>query len=143
MGRSTKKMKIGFTCGTFDFLHAGHVLMLREAKKHCDYLIVGLQVNPSMDRPDKKKPVESLLERQIKLRACKYVDDIIVYETENDLITLLQVLDIDVRIVGEDHRNDSGKWSEIRNGICKDRGIEIYYNKRRHNYSSSMIRTRL
>ena len=136
-------MKIGFTCGTFDFLHAGHVLMLKEAKKQCDYLIVGLQVDPSIDRPDKHKSIESLLERQIKLRACKFVDDIIVYETEEDQITLLRVLDINVRIVGIDHKNDISLKAEARKCICIERGIETYYNRRDHNYSSSAIREKI
>jgi len=131
--------KIGFSCSCFDLLHAGHVVMLEEAKKHCSYLIVGLQTDPALDRPEKNKPIQSLLERQLQLRACKYVDEIIVYETENDLETLLMTLPIDIRFIGQEYVNKdyTGK------GICQSRGIEIFYNSRLHKFSSSELRKRI
>lgn len=102
----------GFTCGTFDFLHAGHIHMLKQCKRMCDYLVVGLQVDPSVERKDKNKPVESLLERQIKLRACKYVDDIIVYESDTDLLIMLRHLDIGIRFLGSDYKEKQYKIKE-------------------------------
>ena len=97
--------KIGFTCSTFDLLHAGHITMLEEAKRHCDYLIVGLQNDPTIDRPEKNQPVQSIVERQIQLSAVKYVDEIVIYNTEQDLIDLLLTLPIDVRILGDEYKN--------------------------------------
>jgi glycerol-3-phosphate cytidylyltransferase len=125
--------KIGFTASAFDFLHGGHVLMLQEAKTICNYLIVGLQVDPSRDRDTKNKPSQSLVERQIQLKATKYVDEIIVYETEQDLLEILKAIPIDVRIIGEDYvgKDFTGKQ------YCLDNDIDIYYNRRRHDYSSS------
>lgn len=133
------KSKIGFTCGAFDLLHAGHVLMLEEAKSTCEHLIVGLQNDPTIDRPLKNKPVQSIVERQIQLSALKFVDDIIIYNTEKDLEDLLITLPIDVRVIGEDylHKDFTGK------DICYDRGILIHYNARRHNFSSSGMRERV
>ena len=89
-------MKIGFTCSTFDLLHAGHIVMLEESKKHCDYLIVGLQTDPSIDRPKKNKPIQSIVERYLQLKAVKYIDEIIVYATEKDLLDLLLILPIKI-----------------------------------------------
>lgn len=134
-------MKTGFTCGTFDLLHAGHVLMLKEAREHCDYLIVGLQTDPSLDRPEKRRPIQSLFERMTQLNGCRYVDKIIVYETENDLLDYLQFADIQVRIVGQDHKVKSK--SSVRDTVCKMRGIEIYYNKRQHRFSSTELIERI
>ena len=132
--------KIGFTCSTFDLLHAGHITMLREAKKECDYLICGLQTDPTIDRPtSKNKPIQSLVERYIQLEAVKYVDQIVVYQTEKDLEDLLLTLDIDVRIVGEEYRNAKFTGQDI----CKQRGIEIYYNKREHSFSTTELRERI
>ena len=132
--------KIGFTCSTFDLLHAGHITMLREAKKECDYLICGLQTDPTIDRPtSKNKPIQSLVERYIQLEAVKYVDKIVVYQTERDLEDLLLTLDIDVRIVGEEYRNAKFTGQDI----CKQRGIEIYYNKREHSFSTTELRERI
>lgn len=132
-------MKKGFTCGAFDLLHAGHILLLEECKTVCDHLIVGLQVDPSVDRPTKNKPVETLEERKIRLGGCKYVDEIIVYKTEKDLEGLLNTLDIAVRIVGADNlgKNFTGK------DLCEKRGIKIHYAKRDHPYSSSSLRERI
>tara|TARA_Y100000389_G_scaffold204486_1_gene257329 strand:+ start:7434 stop:7820 length:387 start_codon:yes stop_codon:yes gene_type:complete len=127
-------MKVGFTCSTFDLFHAGHVSMLEEAKKQCDHLIVGIQTDPTIDRPEKNKPIQSLIERQIQVRGCKFVDETIVYETEDDLIILLQTLPIDVRILGNEyqHKSYTGK------GI-----VNAYYNRRDHKFSSSELRSRL
>jgi len=132
-------MKVGITFGTFDLFHAGHILMLKECKDECDYLIVGIQTDPSIDRPDKNKPIQSIVERQIEVDGCRYVDDIIVYETEKDLEDILSCFDIDVRIVGEDHRNGFMTGEDI----CKKRGIEIIYNKRDHNFSTSELKERI
>lgn len=133
------KYKIGFTCGSFDLLHAGHVLMLEEAKSVCEHLIVGLQNDPTIDRPHKNKPVQSIVERQIQLSALKYVDDVIIYNTEKDLVDLLITLPIEVRIIGEDYRNKSFTGDQL----CKENGIQIYYNARQHNFSSTDIRQRV
>ena len=130
---------IGFTCSTFDLLHAGHILMLAEAKQICDYLIVGLQTDPTIDRPDvKNKPVQSVVERYVQLSAVKFVDEIIVYDTEKDLEDLLMFLPINHRIIGEEYRDKpfTGK------NICEDRGINIIYNSRKHRFSSSELRQR-
>lgn len=128
-----KPYTIGFTCSAFDLLHAGHILMLEEAKSVCNYLIVGLQTDPSIDRSTKRRPVQSLIERQIQLKAVKYVDEIVVYETEEDLMDILKTRAIDVRIVGEDYldKDFTGK------DYCIEKGIRIYYNSRNHDYSST------
>lgn len=132
--------RVGFTCSTFDLLHAGHITMLREAKKECDYLICGLQTDPTIDRPSSKnKPIQSLVERYIQLEAVKYVDQIVVYQTEKDLEDLLLTLDIDVRIVGEEYLNVNFTGKDI----CKQRGIELYFNKREHSFSTTELRERI
>lgn len=133
--RMFKQNKVGFTASCFDLLHAGHVLMLEEAKTVCDHLIVALQTDPSIDRPEKRRPVQSLVERQIQLRAVKYVDEIVVYETEEDLLNLLKTLPIDVRIIGEDYIGKDFTGREY----CISADIEIYYNSRTHNYSSTEL----
>ena len=126
------KYNIGFTCSCFDLLHAGHITMLQEAKSICEYLIVGLQVDPTIDRPEKNKPIQSLMERQIQLNAVKYVDEVIIYHTENELIELLKSLPIDVRIVGADYINKHFTGSDLE--------IDIYYNKREHNWSTTRLK---
>jgi len=126
------KGSIGFTCSCFDLLHAGHILMLKDAKEQCDYLIVGLQTDPTLDRPEKNKPIQSLKERKIQLEAVKYVDEVIKYETENELYELLKVLRPNVRILGSDYEGKYFTGEEL----C----IPIYYHKRDHEYSSSNIR---
>ncbi len=134
-----QKGKIGFTCSTWDLLHAGHIVMLAEAKNHCDYLICGLQIDPTLDRADTKNPpVQSIVERQIQLSAVKFVDEIVVYSTEKDLEDLLLTLPISVRILGEEYRDRdfTGKT------ICDNRGINIVYNRRDHSFSSSELRQR-
>jgi len=132
--------KIGITFSTFDMLHAGHIAMLSEAKNHCDYLICGLQTDPTIDRPDTKNhPVQSIVERQIQLAACRYVDEVVVYQTEQDLVDLLLILPVDVRILGVEYqdKNFSGEQE------CHRRGIELVFNGRDHSFSSSSLRKRV
>jgi glycerol-3-phosphate cytidylyltransferase len=132
--------KIGITFSTFDLLHAGHIAMLAEAKNHCDYLIAGLQTDPTIDRPDtKNKPVQSIVERQIQLAACRYVDEVVVYTTEQDLVDLILILPIDVRILGIEYcdKNFTGSSEGY------DKGIDHIYNSRDHSFSSSGLRSRV
>jgi glycerol-3-phosphate cytidylyltransferase len=132
--------KIGITFSTFDMLHAGHIAMLSEAKNHCDYLICGLQTDPTIDRPDtKNKPVQSIVERQIQLAACRYVDEVVVYQTEQDLVDLLLILPLDVRILGVEYQDKEFSGDEE----CYKRGIEIVFNGRDHSFSSSSLRRRV
>lgn len=132
-------MKVGFNCSTFDFFHAGHVTMLREEKRHCDYLIIAVQADPTTDRPKtKNKPVQSLYERYVQVSSCKYVDEVLVYHTEEELLHMLQTIHIDIRFLGDEYRTKdfTGKqW-------CIDRGIELHYHNRDHPYSSSELRNR-
>lgn len=135
-----RDLKIGITFSTFDLLHAGHIAMLSECKNHCDYLIAGLQTDPTIDRPNTKNtPVQSIVERQIQLAATRYVDEIVVYQTEKDLCDILMTLPIDVRILGVEYENTDFTGKQI----CIDRGIEIIYNKRDHSFSSSSLRKRV
>jgi glycerol-3-phosphate cytidylyltransferase len=135
-----KGLKIGITFSTFDMLHAGHVAMLAEAKNHCDYLIAGLQTDPTIDRPDtKNKPVQSIVERQIQLAACRYVDEVVVYQTEQDLVDLLLILPLDVRILGEEYADKPFSGD----AECYSRGIQIVFNGRDHSFSSSSLRKRV
>ena len=132
--------KIGIVFSAFDMLHAGHIAMLSEAKNHCDYLICGLQTDPTLDRPDTKNhPVQSIVERQIQLAACRYVDEVVVYQTEQDLIDLLLILPVDVRILGVEYEDKdySGRQE------CQRRCIEIVFNGRDHSFSSSSLRKRV
>jgi len=133
------KDTIGFTCSTFDLLHAGHVAMLREAKSICDYLIVGLQVDPSIDRRLKNTPVQTVVERQAQLAAIKYVDEVVVYTTENDLLDILNMYPIDIRILGEEYRDKEFTGKDE----CRKRGIQLYFNKRDHRFSTSDLRMRV
>ena len=133
-------MKTGFTCSTFDLFHAGHIMMLKEAKTQCDHLIVGLQTDPTIDRPkEKNKPIQSVFERYEQLKACKYIDEILVYETEDDLVNILLSYPIDVRILGQEYedKNFTGRYE------CTARGIEFHFNKREHNFSTSELRQRV
>ena len=132
-------MIIGITASTFDLLHAGHVVMLREAKTQCDHLICALQVDPSIDRSEKKSPVQTLVERWTQLDGVKYVDEIIPYQTEKDLEDILQMYNLDIRVIGEEYKN--GKFTG--RAICAARGIEIYFNKRDHRFSTSDLRLRV
>ena len=132
-------MKTGITFSTFDLFHAGHVKMLEEAKSKCDYLIVGLQLDPSVDRPEKNKPTQSIIERYVQLRGCKYIDEIIPYITEKDLIDVLSSFKIEIRIIGEEYKEKNFTGKEY----CKKKKIEIYYNKREHRFSSSALRNQV
>ena len=130
---------VGFTCSTFDLLHAGHILMLAECKQVCDYLIVGVQSDPTIDRSGtKNKPVQSIVERYVQLSAVKFVDQIIIYNTEKDLEDLLMFLPISVRIIGEEYKDKEFTGKKI----CEDRGIKIWFNSRTHRFSSSELRQR-
>ena len=132
-------MKIGFTCSTFDLLHAGHVQMLRDAKSQCDYLIVGLQIDPSVDRKEKNAPIQTIVERYTQLIGIKYVDEIIPYATEQDLEDILSLYTIDVRILGDEYRDKDFTGRDI----CRLRDIEIFFNKREHRFSTSDLRMRV
>lgn len=131
--------RVGITCSTFDLFHAGHVIMLEEAKRQCDYLIAAIQVDPTLDRTTKNKPVQSIIERQIQVSSCKHVDEIIVYSTEKELEDIFMALPIDVRVLGEEYKDTEFTGKEI----CMKRGIELYYNKRDHFFSSSDLRLRV
>lgn len=135
---NTKKI-IGFTASTFDLLHAGHIAMLREAKEQCDYLVCALQVDPSIDRDHKKQPVQSLVERWTQLQGVRYVDEIIPYQTETDLEDILKMFNFDVRIIGSEYKNTTFTGR----AICSARGVEIYFNKRDHRFSTTDLRERV
>jgi glycerol-3-phosphate cytidylyltransferase len=128
-------MKLGFVASCFDLFHAGHIMMLKEAKTQCDYLLVGLQTDPTIDRPEKNKPIQSVFERFVQLQACKYVDEIVVYATEKELIDVLLSYKIDVRIIGEEYRD--------KEFTGKNLGIPLYYNTRKHSFSTSELRQRV
>ena len=130
-------MKIGFTCSSFDLLHAGQVQMLREAKEQCEYLIVGLQMDPSLDRPkEKNPPIQTIVERYSQLKAVSYVDEIIPYSTEQDLEDILELYTINVRILGAEYRDKEFTGKDI----CRKRDIELFFNKRDHRFSTSKLR---
>jgi glycerol-3-phosphate cytidylyltransferase len=135
---NTKRI-VGFTASTFDLLHSGHIAMLREAKERCTYLIAGLQVDPSIDRPEKNKPVQTLVERYVQLAAVKYIDEIVCYVTEQDLVDILSMYDINVRILGEEYKDKDFTGKDV----CQARGIDLYFNKRDHRFSSSGLRKRV
>ena len=132
-------MRVGITASTFDLLHAGHIEMLREAKSQCDYLICALQIDPSVDRKEKNKPVQSIVERYTQLDAVRFVDEIIPYLYENDLEDILMMRSINVRILGEEYREKEFTGRDI----CKQRDIDLYFNKRDHRFSSSDLRHRV
>ena len=132
-------MRVGITFSSFDLLHAGHVLMLKEAKQQCDYLIVGLQLDPSLERSYKSKSSQSIVERYVQLKGSKYVDEIIPYVLEQDVIDILKSIKIHVRIIGEEYKNIDFTGKEY----CLKKGIEIHYNSREHRFSSTEIKTRL
>jgi len=132
-------MIIGFVASSFDLLHAGHVQMLREAREQCDYLIVGLQTDPTIDRPKKNQPVQTVVERYTQLKGVRYVDEIIPYATESDLEDILTMYHINVRILGEEYRDLDFTGKDI----CKKRSIQLYFNKRDHRFSSSDLRKRV
>ena len=129
-------MKIGFTCSTFDLFHAGHVMMLKEAKTQCDYLMVGLQMDPTIDRPTtKNKPIQTVLERFIQVQACKFVDEIIPYATEKELMDILTSYPIDVRIIGEEYRDKQFTGYQLP--------MSVYFNSRQHSFSTTELRQRV
>jgi len=132
-------MKTGITFSAFDLLHAGHIKMLEEAKSKCDYLIVGLQTDPTLDRPEKNKPTQTVVERYIQLKGCKFVDEIVPYATEQDLEDILQAFDIQMRIVGDEYvtKDFTGRK------YCEEKGIELYFNSRDHRFSSSSLRSQV
>lgn len=134
-----QKKVIGITCSTFDLLHTGHVIMLEECKKYCDYLICALQVDPTLDRPEKNKPIQSMVERYLQLEAVKHVDKIIPYSTEEDLKTIFMSLDLNVRIIGEEYKDQEF----TAKNICQKRGIKLIYNKREHDFSTTSLRKRI
>ncbi|TDE04688.1 adenylyltransferase/cytidyltransferase family protein [Flavobacterium hiemivividum] len=129
-------MRVGITFSTFDLLHAGHIKMLEEAKRQCDYLIVGLQTDPTIDRPEKNKPAQTVVERYIQLKGCRFVDEIVPYSTEQDLEDILRAFKIDVRIVGDEYKekNFTGRT------YCEEELIDLYFNRRDHRFSSSGLR---
>ena len=129
-------MKVGITFSTFDIFHAGHIKMLEEAKSKCDYLIIGLQLDPSIDRPEKNKPTQTIVERYVQVRSCKYIDEVVPYVTEQDLIDILSSFKIDLRIIGEEYKDKGFTGKDY----CEKKGIEIYYNRREHRFSTSALR---
>jgi glycerol-3-phosphate cytidylyltransferase len=128
-------MKTGFTCSTFDLFHAGHIMMLKEAREQCDYLLVGLQTDPTLDRKEKNKPVQSVFERFVQLKACRYVDEVVVYATEKELRDILLSYPIDVRILGEEYKDKEFTGYDIP--------MEFYFNNRRHSFSTTELRQRV
>jgi glycerol-3-phosphate cytidylyltransferase len=132
-------MIVGLTASTFDLLHAGHIVMLREAAEQCDYLICALQIDPSVDRETKNKPIQTIVERYTQLAAVQYVDEIIVYATEQDLEDILEMYPINMRILGEEYKDKDFTGREI----CKRRNIQLYFNKRDHRFSTSDLRERV
>jgi glycerol-3-phosphate cytidylyltransferase len=128
--------KVGFTCSCFDLFHAGHIMMLKEAKSICDYLIVGLQTDPTIDRPEKNKHIQSVFERFVQLESCKYVDEVVVYATEKDLLDILHSYPINVRVVGDEYKDKDFTGKHLEH-------IEIYYNSRKHSFSTTELRKRV
>jgi glycerol-3-phosphate cytidylyltransferase len=128
-------MTTGFTCSTFDLFHAGHVMMLKEAKEHCDYLLVGLQTDPTIDRPHKNKPIQTVFERFIQLKACKYVDEVVVYATEKELRDILLSYPISIRILGEEYAGKEFTGDDI--------DMDFYFNRREHSFSTTELRQRV
>ncbi|WP_293912725.1 MULTISPECIES: adenylyltransferase/cytidyltransferase family protein [unclassified Sphingobacterium] len=131
-----KDLRIGITFSAFDLLHAGHIKMLEDARRQCDFLICGLQTDPTIDRPEKNKPTQTVVERYIQLKGCKYVDQIVPYATEQDLEDILRAFKIDVRIVGDEYKERDFTGRQY----CEENGIELYFNSRDHRFSSSGLR---
>ena len=132
-------MRVGFTASSFDLFHSGHVAMLKEARANCDFMIVGLQTDPTIDRPEKNQPIQSVFERYVQLEGCKYIDEIIPYATEQDLVDILLTYNIDVRFIGEEDKTKEFTGKQI----CVDKGIKIHYNSRQHSFSTSGLRKRI
>ena len=129
----------GFTASSFDLFHSGHVAMLKEARANCDYMIVGLQTDPTIDRPEKNKPIQSVFERYVQLEGCKYIDEIIPYESEKDLTDIFLTYGINVRFIGEEYKDKDFTAKQI----CVDKNIKIHYNKRQHSFSTTNLRKRI
>ena len=129
----------GFTASSFDLFHSGHVAMLKETRSNCDYMIVGLQTDPTIDRPEKNKPIQSVFERYVQLEGCKYIDEIIPYESEKDLTDIFLTYGIDVRFIGEEYKDKDFTAKQI----CVDKNIKIHYNKRQHSFSTTNLRKRI
>ena len=135
LDKDPSDVTVGFTCSSFDLMHAGHLVMLSEASELCDYLIVGLLTDPTVDRPDtKNKPIQSVFERYVQCSSCKYVDEVIPFESEKDLEDMLLTLNPDIRIVGEEYKDKEHTGKSLCN---------THYNKRRHSFSSSELRSRI
>ena len=132
-------MKVGFTASSFDLFHSGHVAMLKEAKANCDFMIVGIQTDPTIDRPEKNRPIQSVFERYVQLEGCKYIDEIIPYATEQDLVDIFLTYKINVRFIGEEYKTKDFTGKQL----CVDKGIELYYNSRQHSFSTSGLRKRI
>lgn len=132
-------MIVGITFSAFDLLHTGHIVMLKEAKNHCDYLIAGLQVDPSLERPDKNKPIQTLFERYVQLSGCSYVDEVVPYVAESEINDILLSYPINIRFIGEEYRDKPFTGKDI----CKSANINIFYNTRKHSFSSSSLRKRI
>jgi len=130
---------VGFTASSFDLFHSGHVAMLKEAKANCEYMIVGMQTDPTIDRPEKNKPIQSVFERYVQLEGCKYIDEIIPYETEKDLEDIFLTYKIDVRFIGEEYKDKEFTAKQL----CVDKNIKIHYNKRQHSFSTTNLRKRI
>lgn len=136
MKMENSKKIIGITFSSFDLLHAGHIRMLAEAREQCDYLIAGLQTDPTIDRPEKNKPTQTIVERYIQLHGCKFVDEIIPYTTEQDLEDILKLYEIDVRIIGTEYKDKEFTGREF----CEQKDIRLFYNERHHRFSSTNLR---
>jgi glycerol-3-phosphate cytidylyltransferase len=134
LNKPPEEVILGFTASTFDLLHAGHAIMLAESKSLCDYLVVGLLVDPTVDRPNKNAPVQSVFERYVQLSSIKYVDEVVPFQTEKDLVDLILTIRPDIRIVGEEYKGQEHTGV----GLCK-----IHYNDRRHSFSTSELRIRV
>lgn len=130
---------VGITFSAFDLFHAGHVAMLKEAAELCDYLIVGLQIDPSAERSEKNKPIQSVFERYVQLKGCRYIDEIIPYTSEREVIDILLTYRVDIRFIGEEYLNKDFTGKDI----CEERNIAIHYNSRKHTFSSSGLRKRI
>ena len=127
--------EIGWTCGAFDLLHPGHIEMFKDAKSKCTYLMVGLQTDPSIDRPQKNTPIQSTEERLVMLQAVKYIDEIIIYETEEDLYNILKEMKPDIRINGIDWQNKKFTGQDLE--------MHYYFHRRSHNWSTTNLRERI
>ena len=132
-------MKVGITFSSFDLFHTGHVAMLKEAKANCDHLMVGLQTDPTVDRPEKNKPIQSVFERYVQLEGCKYIDQIIPYSTEKEIEDILLTYNIDIRFIGEEYKEKEFTGKQL----CIDKDIKFCYNKRQHSFSTTNLRTRI